>query len=159
MSTILLLGATGSMGRLVAREASLRGLSLVLAGRDLERLVQLAENLSPAPVRAVMTDLSNANAMLSLVADADLVVNTVGPFSEHAGPIVDECIRACVAYVDLANELSAVRALLARDAEARRRGVSLVTGAGFGVVATETLALRLAQRSREQLVNVEVASA
>src|SRR3954453_16741771 len=142
MSTILVLGATGSMGRLVAREASLRGLSLVLAGRHLERLVQLAEDLRPEPVRAVLADLTNSEATLSLVAGADRVVNTVGHFSEHASPIVDASVRAGVAYVDLANEFPAVQALLARDAEAHRRGVSLVTGAGFGVVATETLALR-----------------
>ncbi|SRR6266545_3807553 len=48
MSTILLLGATGSMGRRIARQVSRRGLSLVLAGRELDQLVQLAESLSPA---------------------------------------------------------------------------------------------------------------
>jgi short subunit dehydrogenase-like uncharacterized protein len=159
MSTILLLGANGTMGRLIARKASQRGLSLVLAGRDLDQLVQLAENLAPAPVRAALADLGNPEACRSLMAGVDLVLNTVGPFSRYAGPVVDACVRAGVAYVDLANELPAVRGLLQRDAEARRRGVTLVTGAGFGVVATETLALLLAQRSGEQLVDVELATA
>jgi len=159
MSTILLLGANGTMGRLIARKASRQGLSLVLAGRDLDQLVQLAENLGPAPVRAALADLSNPEACRSLVAGADLVLNTVGPFSRHAGPVVDACVRAGVAYVDLANELPAVRELLQRDSEARRHGVDLVTGAGFGVVATETLALLLAQRSAEQLVDVQLATA
>lgn len=159
MSTILLLGATGTMGRLIAAEASRRGLSLVVAGRDLDQLVQLAESLSPAPVRAALADLSDPEAYRSLVAGTDLVLNTVGPFSRHAGPVVDACVRAGVGYVDLANELPAVQQLLRRDAEARQRGVVLVTGAGFGVVATETLALRLAQRNGEQLVDVQLATA
>jgi short subunit dehydrogenase-like uncharacterized protein len=158
MSTILVLGATGTMGRLIARQASRRGLSLVLAGRDLDQLVQLAENLSPAPVRVALADLGNPEACRSLVAGVDLVLNTVGPFSRHAGPVVDACVQAGVAYVDLANELPAVRQLLERDAEARRRGVVLVTGAGFGVVATETLALLLAQETGGQLVEVQLAA-
>ena len=54
MSTIVLMGATGSMGRRIARQASRRGLSLVLAGRELDQLVELAESLSPAPVRAAL---------------------------------------------------------------------------------------------------------
>jgi short subunit dehydrogenase-like uncharacterized protein len=93
------------------------------------------------------------------MAGADLVLNTVGPFSRHAGPVVDACVEVGVPYVDLANELPAVRELLQRDAEARRRGVVLVTGAGFGVVATETLALRLAQRNGEQLAEIQLAAA
>jgi short subunit dehydrogenase-like uncharacterized protein len=156
MSNILILGATGTMGRLIARQAAQRGLSLVLAGRDLDQLVQLAENLAPAPVRVALADLGDPR---SLVAGVDLVVHTVGPFSRHAGPVVEACMHAGVAYIDLANELPAVQDLLQRDAEARRRGVVLVTGAGFGVVATETLALRLAQRSEERLVEVQLATA
>jgi short subunit dehydrogenase-like uncharacterized protein len=159
MSTILLLGATGTMGRLIAREAAGRGVSLVLAGRNLDQLVELAESLAPTPVRAVLADAGNPAAYGSLVAGADLVVNTVGPFSRHAGPVVDACLRAGVAYVDLANELPAVQDVLQRDAEARQRGVTLVTGAGFGVVATETLALLLAQQTGEQLVEAELAAA
>ena len=147
------------MGRLIATKASQRGLSLVLAGRNFDQLVKLAESLSPTPVRAALADLSNAEACRSLVAGADLVLNTVGPFSRHAGPVVDACVRAGVAYVDLANELPAVRELLQRDSEARRRGVVLVTGAGFGVVATETLALLLAQQNGERLVEVQLATA
>jgi saccharopine dehydrogenase (NAD+, L-lysine-forming) len=46
-------------------------------------------------------------------------------------------------YVDIANEWPAVRGLLDRDEQARRHAVTLVTGAGFGPAATETLVLRL----------------
>jgi short subunit dehydrogenase-like uncharacterized protein len=45
--------------------------------------------------------------------------------------------------VDLANELPPVQALLNMDADARSEGVTLVTGAGFGVLATEALVIEL----------------
>jgi pantoate kinase len=64
-----------------------------------------------------------------------------------------------MSYLDVANELSAVRALLDRDEEERRRGVQLVTGAGFGLVGTEALALMLAHASRQPLRSIQVAAA
>jgi saccharopine dehydrogenase (NAD+, L-lysine-forming) len=45
--------------------------------------------------------------------------------------------------VDIANEWAAVRGLLDRDEQAHAHAVTLVTGAGFGPAATETLVLRL----------------
>jgi short subunit dehydrogenase-like uncharacterized protein len=46
-----------------------------------------------------------------------------------------------VHYVDLANELDPVMALLSLDRQAREAGCVLVTGAGFGVAATEAVVL------------------
>jgi len=51
-----------------------------------------------------------------------------------------------VPYVDIANEWPAVRGLLDRDEQARAHAVALVTGAGFGPAATETLVLRLIEQ-------------
>ena len=56
------------------------------------------------------------------------------------------CLAAGVSYLDIANEWAAVRGLLDRDQQARAHGVTLVTGAGFGPAATETLVLRLADQ-------------
>ncbi|MGI3783807.1 MAG: hypothetical protein ACRYG2_23825, partial [Janthinobacterium lividum] len=68
-----------------------------------------------------------------------VVVNTIGPFTRTTPPVVDACLAAGSDYVDLANDLAAVPALLARGAEAARAGRTLVTGAGFGVTATESV--------------------
>ena len=51
-----------------------------------------------------------------------------------------------MSYVDIANEWAAVRGLLDRDEQARAQAVALVTGAGFGPAATETLVLRLVEQ-------------
>ena len=48
--------------------------------------------------------------------------------------------------MDIANEWPAVRGLLDRDEQARAAEVALVTGAGFGPAATETLVLRLVEQ-------------
>jgi len=159
MATLVVLGAAGTMGRLIAREAARRELDVVLAGRNAEPLVDLAQTLPSGHARAALVDLDNPATLEPVLAQADVVVNTVGPFSRFAEPILAACLQAKTPYVDLANELSAVRTLLEHDEEARQQGVQLVTGAGFGVVATETLALLLAQASPQPLRSIQVAGA
>jgi short subunit dehydrogenase-like uncharacterized protein len=60
-------------------------------------------------------------------------------------------------YVDLANELEPVRALLDLDTEAKSQGVTLITGAGFGVLATEALVVEL-RGDRPAAASVSVAA-
>jgi short subunit dehydrogenase-like uncharacterized protein len=54
-------------------------------------------------------------------------------------------------YVDLANDLPAVAALLDLDQQAVAAGKTLVTGAGFGVTATESVVVQLSQQLGQQL--------
>jgi short subunit dehydrogenase-like uncharacterized protein len=159
MATIAVIGASGTMGRLIAREAVRRDLNVVLAGRQADPLIELASTLPSGRARAAIVDVANPATLESALAEADVVVNTVGPFSRFAEPIILASLQSRTSYLDLANELSAVRALLDRDAEACQQGVQLVTGAGFGVVATETLALMLANASPQPLQSVQVAAA
>jgi saccharopine dehydrogenase (NAD+, L-lysine-forming) len=89
-------------------------------------------------------DVSDAASLAGAIAGVGVVLSTIGPFARHAAPVIDACLAAGVPYVDIANEWPAVRGLLDRDEQARAHGVTLVTGAGFGPAATETLVLRLA---------------
>ena len=148
--SVLLLGAAGNSGRLIAAELAARGLPIRLAGRRREPLAELARELAAEDV--VTVDAAEPGSL----AGVGLVLSTVGPFTRRAAPVIDACLAARVPYVDIANEWPAVRALLDRDEEARARGVALVTGAGFGPAATETLVLRLVDGVSE---SVRVAAA
>jgi hypothetical protein len=142
---VLLLGASGSSGQLVARELAARGLSIRLAGRRPEPLAGLVSELS-APgnaVASVVLDVTDAAAVRAAAAEASLVLTTVGPFVRYAVPVLDACLDAGTCYVDIANELTAIRGVLERDGQARARGITAVTGAGFGPGGTESLVLGL----------------
>ncbi len=160
-SDVLLLGAAGNSGQLIAAELAARGLSMRLAGRrrgPLEDLaVALAATGAKADVRAV--DAGDRESLAEAVAGAGVVLSTAGPFARQAGPVIDACLAAGVPYVDIANEWAAVRGLLDRDEDARARGVALVTGAGFGPAATEALVLRLVERTGAVPARVRVAAA
>ncbi|BBA99197.1 putative integral membrane protein [Actinacidiphila reveromycinica] len=75
-------------------------------------------------------------------AEHAVVVNTIGPFTETAVPIARACPPG-THYLDLANELRAVTGLLALQDEAAADGRCLVSGAGFGVLATESVVLKM----------------
>jgi short subunit dehydrogenase-like uncharacterized protein len=147
-SDVLLLGAAGNSGRLIAAELAARRLSVRLAGRRRGPLEDLARALAAdgaaADVRVV--DVGDAASLAEALAGVGVVLSTIGPFSRQAGPVIDACLAAALPYVDIANEWPAVRALLDRDEQARAHAVTLVTGAGFGPAATETLVLRLVER-------------
>lgn len=159
MTDVLLLGATGSTGRMLAAHLVARGLAVGLAGRNPALLAELGSRLDGARTSVRVVDLADPRSLSEAAATAGVVVSTVGPFARWAGVVVDACLAAGVPYVDIANEWQAVRQLLDRDAAARDRGVALVTGAGFGVVATEALVLRLTGRTSETPARVRVAAA
>jgi saccharopine dehydrogenase (NAD+, L-lysine-forming) len=160
-SDVLLLGAAGSSGRLIAAELARRGLSLRLAGRSRGPLEDLARALAAdgatTDVRTV--DVSDAASLTRTIAGVGVVMSTIGPFARYGGPVIDASLAARVPYVDIANEWAAVRGVLDRDGQARAERVTLVTGAGFGPAATETLVLRLAEQMGTAPDLVRVAAA
>jgi saccharopine dehydrogenase (NAD+, L-lysine-forming) len=160
-SEVLLLGAAGNSGRLIAAELAARGMSLRLAGRRRGPLEDLARALAAdgatTDVRTV--DISDEASLAKAIAGVGVVLSTIGPFARQAGPVIDACLAAGAPYVDIANEWAAVRSLLDRDEQARAHGVALVTGAGFGPAATETLVLRLVEQMGMTPSLVRVAAA
>ncbi|HEX7827279.1 MAG TPA: saccharopine dehydrogenase NADP-binding domain-containing protein [Mycobacterium sp.] len=142
-STIAILGASGLVGRAIIGELGASAeRKLVFVGRDQARLRAVAAGSASAVTVAVGDDRDWA-AILDRVPRPDLVLNLVGPSTETAPPVLDWCLRNGAHYCDVANELDAFEHTLGRDDAARRAAVSVVTGAGFGVVATEALVLAL----------------
>ena len=86
----LITGATSGIGMAIAKELSKRGWSLILTGRNQEKLLELKETL-PVPVEIFPLDLSKENAPFQLYdfckgKRVDLLVNNAGfgvfsPFS------------------------------------------------------------------------------
>lgn len=139
---VWILGGTGRSGRAIAAELAARGLTPVLVGRDAARLETAAAQVGAA--RTIVAATLDETAAQIRRQQPAAVVNTVGPFTTTAGPIARACLPGSH-YIDLANDLAAVLATLGLDAEARAAGRSLVTGAGFGVTATESVVVKLCE--------------
>jgi short subunit dehydrogenase-like uncharacterized protein len=147
MKPIWVFGATGLSGRGVARELVNRGADVLLVGRDQNKLTSVSESVGGSARTRVVADLEELIRQVHVEKPA-VVVNAVGPYSATTLPLARACLAAGVHYLDQANELEPVRELLELDAEARRKGVTLVTGAGFGVLATEALVVELRSGDR-----------
>jgi short subunit dehydrogenase-like uncharacterized protein len=133
----MLYGAAGHTGALIARHAHQIGHRPLLAGRSAPAIAALAGHLD-LPYRALTLD--DPAALNAALADVDLVLNAAGPFLHTAVPLAEACLAAGVHYVDIGNELQLFSVLYDLDQRAQRAGVTIIPGAGFGVVATNCLA-------------------
>ncbi len=140
---LLIYGANGYSGELVARRAVECGLRPVLAGRRLEPLAALAAELG-VPARAFALD--DPAAVDAGLAGATVLLSCAGPFTRTAGPLAAACLRLRAHYLDITGEVAVFAALAGLDAQARAAGVMLLPGAGFDVVPTDCLAAHLRHR-------------
>ena len=149
-----MLGGTGRTGRDVAARLVATGLPVVLVGRDGDRLQAAAASLAGDVRTVVAPDLDGMVAAVRAQRPS-VVVNTVGPFARTAGPLAAACLPAG-SYLDLANDVVAATAVLDLHAAALAAGRTLVTGAGFGVVATEAPVVALLRdRPTPRVVRVD----
>jgi short subunit dehydrogenase-like uncharacterized protein len=140
---LLIYGANGYTGALIARLAVARGLRPILAGRSRAALVAVA---APLGLEYRVFALEDAAALDAALADAQLVLHCAGPFAHTSRPMADACFRTRTHYLDITGEIAVFEALAARDTEARAAGVMLLPGAGFDVVPSDCLAAHLKRR-------------
>lgn len=141
---VWILGATGRTGRALAERLARRGLTgIVLVGRSAQRLHRIAES-ADADVRVLALD--GIDAMIDAVHQERplVVVNLLGSYAETAAALAQACMPGGC-YLDLANDLAAIEALVAMNDEAKRNSSTLITGGGFGVLATEAVIVRLCE--------------
>jgi short subunit dehydrogenase-like uncharacterized protein len=140
---LLVYGAYGYTGELVARHAVERGLAPILAGRDAGRLAPLARELGCEARPFVLGDPA---AVRRGIEGAGAVLHCAGPFVHTFQAMAEACVAAGIPYLDVTGEGPVFRAARALGPAAERAGVMLLPGAGFDVVPTDCLALHLARR-------------
>lgn len=134
---IWVLGALGRTGRGITAELERRGVPVVLVGRDRERLAASGSKYVVADgVEAIAAEIRRQRPAV--------VVNTIGEYAATAATIARACLPGGH-YVDLAADLAAVSRLLDLNEEALAGGSTFVTGAGFGVLATEAVVAKLCE--------------
>jgi short subunit dehydrogenase-like uncharacterized protein len=140
---LLIYGASGYTGALIARRAAAQGAGAVLAGRNAEAVAALAAELGQ-PHRVFALD--DADALGRGLSGVTAVLNCAGPFSATALPLATACLRARAHYLDITGEIAVFEALAGLDAAARAAGVTVLPGAGFDVVPSDCLAAHVAHR-------------
>ena len=140
---LLIYGANGYTGELVARRAVERGLRPTLAGRSAEAVAALAQALG---LPSIVVGLDDAVRLDAALRGRAAVLHCAGPFSRTSAPMADACVRTGVHYLDITGEIAVFDRLQRRDAAARAAGVMLLPGVGFDVVPSDCLAAHLKRR-------------
>ena len=141
--TILIYGATGYTGKLVAMQARETHLSFEVAGRNGPQVTALAEQLD-VPCRIFALD--DPETIIASLAGVTAVLNCAGPFASTARPLMEACIACGVHYLDITAEYKVYALAEAWSERAAAAGVMLLPGVGWDVVPSDCLAMYLAAK-------------
>jgi len=124
--SVLILGAFGTFGRLIAGTlAQTTDLPIIAAGRHLP---EAREEFRPG-IRALAIDSSTLCAAALKQLDPAVLIDTVGPFQTRDRKLAEACISLGIHYLDLADGREFVGNVCALDAAAREHNVLVVSGA------------------------------
>ncbi|WP_269077683.1 saccharopine dehydrogenase family protein [Siccibacter colletis] len=137
----MIYGATGYTGAMIARHAQEAGLTIIIAGRDREKLAAMASELKVA-FRAF--SLNDPDTIDGALEDIDVLINCAGPFMHTARPLMSAAIRQKVHYLDVAAELDSYQLAEIFDDAAVAAGVMLLPGCGGSVAMLGCLAAHAA---------------
>jgi short subunit dehydrogenase-like uncharacterized protein len=141
--TILIYGATGYTGKLIAMQARDTRLSFEIAGRNAEQVAALAGQLG-VPFRVFALD--DPAAIEAGLAGVTAVLNCAGPFASTARPLMEACIASGVHYLDISAEYKVYALAESWSERAASAGVMLLPGVGWDVVPSDCLALYVAAK-------------
>jgi short subunit dehydrogenase-like uncharacterized protein len=109
---IVLFGATGYTGGLVARALVADGARPILAARNRARLEELADELGGLEIQ--VADVGDPSSVRALVERDDVLLSTVGPFTRYGTPALAAAVDAGAHYVDSTGEASFIREVFER---------------------------------------------
>jgi short subunit dehydrogenase-like uncharacterized protein len=131
---IVLFGATGYTGRLVAAALVDRGARPVLAGRNADTLRELSDELGGG-YETQTADIGEPSSVRALVEKGDVLVSTVGPFKKYGEAAVEAAIDAGAHYIDSTGEPPFIRRVFDDwGPRAQGAGSGLLTAFGYDYV-------------------------
>jgi len=131
---VVLYGASGYSGRLIAEYLREYGVPFIAAGRNKRKIRDVMEHvpgIETADYETVETGSSTAE-LAKLFAGATVVCNTVGPFIYHGPTVVEACWKAGCHYLDIAGEQAWHRQLEEKwSGKFAAKGLAMVAGMAF----------------------------
>jgi len=106
---IVVIGAYGYTGRLIAKELARNGYTYAAAGKSKEKLMELLE-VFPAIRKIEIVDLTVEADCNQLLANYDFFINCAGPFTEESARFLKGVAsNHAKTYIDISGEVEFVR--------------------------------------------------
>jgi len=144
MGTLLLYGANGYTGRIIAELATARDIEVILGGRNEAAIEQMGAEMGlPHRVFSLADPIEVAAGLQGI----HTVLHCAGPFSHTAAPMAQACIESHTHYLDITGEIGVFEYLCRKlGPAAQAAGVMLLPGVGFDVVPSDCLARYLSEK-------------
>jgi len=148
---IVALGGAGAMGRRAVIDLAAKDTveKILIADYNLEAAEKLASELGEK-CRAVKVDANDHVSLVETVKGYDVALGTIGPFYKYEGKVAKACIEAGVNYVSICDDYDAAMEFMALDEEAKKAGVTAITGVGWTPGITNVFA-RLAASELDEV--------
>lgn len=146
-------GATGMQGKIVSRDLLENKYSVLLFGRDRNRVNHLLRKYKKSDFHHF--DAKNIEENVSLIkkSKAKVIVNCVeGDWNMH---ILKACIEAGVHYIDLGSDIEMTKEQIALDSLLKKRGITGITGCG-SVPGVGNVMLRHAHTKFDTIQSIDV---
>ena len=176
MKKVIVLGGYGNFGkRIVENLSSIKGITILIAGRNISKSSALVEELkatSHARLEPLVIDVfaKNFKELLSEISPY-LVIHTSGPFQGQDYRVPKACVECGAYYIDLADDRRFVCDIGELDQQAKDKGVLIVSGASsvpglssavveryqnqFSVIESIDLAIAPGNKAQRGLATVE----
>ncbi|MEH6448405.1 MAG: saccharopine dehydrogenase NADP-binding domain-containing protein [Oleispira sp.] len=135
VSNVLILGGYGNFGKRIVESLSvIKGITIVIAGRNINKAESLREELSligtSAELKAMKIDIHSSQFLNEIQTLApDLVIHTGGPFQGQDYAVAEACISIGCHYIDLADDRRFVCDITTLNDKAIKKEVLVVSGA------------------------------
>ena len=131
MHTTMVLGGYGFFGERISESlAADLPIRLLVAGRDATKAAALAARLKLPSSQAVVVDANDPGLAGRLrELGVQTLIHTAGPFQAQKYTVAAAAIEAGCHYIDLADGREFVVGIESLDAQARARGVTVISGA------------------------------
>jgi len=157
MSTVIVLGGCGAVGRVAAKTLANHDAfdRVVIADIDLARAVALATEIGPK-VTALQLDAADVGSMTAAMRGAKVVVNCTGPFYRFARPCLQAALDAAVDYVDVNDDVDATLDLLSMDGVVKAAGIRALIGMGNSPGVTNLLGRFIADQFLDETQAIDI---
>ncbi|MBI5550266.1 MAG: saccharopine dehydrogenase NADP-binding domain-containing protein [Desulfobacterales bacterium] len=130
---IVLFGATGYTGHLVAEALVDRGLRPILCGRSAEKLERQAQKLGG--LKTAIADVSDEAGLAALLSKGDILISTVGPFVKYGRTAVSAAVQKGAIYIDSTGEPAFIQEVFdTYGPQAQATGATLIPACGYDYI-------------------------
>lgn len=140
---VLIYGANGYTGELIARFAKDFSIEPILAGRSEATVAQVAQHYR---LPYIIFSLDDKAALTNALQNIAVVIHAAGPFRHTAKQMIEACIETGTHYLDINGDISVFEFIKRYDAKAKATNVMLLPGSGFDVVPTDCIAYALKEQ-------------